>query len=640
MIFRYLGQNQEEFRKLIVEADGGVLFIDEAYELVTDMPNSNLKKQYDELVGMIMQEMENNKDIVFIFAGYENEMKKLYDTNAGFKSRIGYEVMFKDCEINDLVSIFEDMLNQRGYIIDVDAYDSLRNLVINSFSETDFGNVRGIEKLCQYVTDLVYSEADETSLLDKKDGKIVLYKRHFETLMPKKIDTRIEDLVGIEGVKTKLNEFKHRAIYEKRAIGMGINIPKVSRHMVFVGNPGTGKTTVAQVLAQELYNEGVIPTNKTIEISTGDLLNYCDNDTPVEKLNKAVMRARGGILFIDEAYGLANKNSSVGTQIVEALLTAMLDFDNDTIFIFAGYTKEMYDFLESNPGLKSRIGYEITFTDYDVDNLMDIFDVKIERVGIKVDEGARRSVRKIMQYFQNVDDFGNGRFVDFVISQIITRKSVNVASENISTLTDDELCFITKSDVPDIAYIIENMAGGKKISKPIKRTKGEELRILVHEIGHAIVGYIMDPENLKPSYINLRSDANTVAHVQFSRETLPVSENAWKAQLAVALGGRCAEKICIGDVSMGCQLDFKSAQDIAQSMVNEWAMGELFVTKPADFIIEAEKNALAIIEKYKEFIIELAAKILDKALPCIINKTLDGDDFVELLQNYEREKGL
>ena len=158
--------------------------------------------------------------------------------------------------------------------------------------------------------------------------------------------------------------------------------------MLFLGNPGTGKTTVARLLAGILYNLKYIKQDKLIEVSSKDLVaEYVGQTAP--KTMEVINRARGGILFIDEAYSLAvSNNNSYNAEAIATLIKAMEDYRDDLVVIFAGYTKEMQDFINSNSGIASRIGYTFTFEDYTNEELKQIFINMIKKSGFNIEDEA------------------------------------------------------------------------------------------------------------------------------------------------------------------------------------------------------------------------------------------------------------
>lgn len=195
--------------------------------------------------------------------------------------------------------------------------------------------------------------------------------------------------------------------------------------MLFLGNPGTGKTTVARMLSNILYNLGYIRQNKLIEVSSKDLVaEYVGQTAP--KTMEVINRALGGILFIDEAYALEDdKTSSYNKEAIATLIKAMEDYRDDLVVIFAGYTKEMQGFINSNSGIASRIGYTFIFEDYTNEELKQIFKQMMEKKGLKVTKEVLEKLDNIINQERINVNFGNARFIRNVVEKTIINHATN-----------------------------------------------------------------------------------------------------------------------------------------------------------------------------------------------------------------------
>ena len=193
---------------------------------------------------------------------------------------------------------------------------------------------------------------------------------------------------------------------------------------------------------------GYIRKNKFVEVQSQDLIGEFLGQTG-PKTQAVIETALDGVLFIDEAYAIMEhngSNASYSAECVATLLKAMEDYQGRLIIIFAGYTDEMKKFRDLNPGLKSRIGYEVDFQDYSLEELMEIYNKKVSEKGFKTDENAMRKIEKILKNAKEVENFGNGRFVENTIQKIIIEHAKNTREE-----TDMErLVTFTEEDVKDI----------------------------------------------------------------------------------------------------------------------------------------------------------------------------------------------
>ena len=247
---------------------------------------------------------------------------------------------------------------------------------------------------------------------------------------------------SLREVKKTLHELVDYMSLKDRA--KDLNLKNINLHMVFLGNPGTGKTTVARIIVDILYHLKYIKQNKLIEVTSKDLVaEYVGQTAP--KTMEVVERARGGVLFIDEAYALASKNNqnSYNAEAIATLIKAMEDYREDLVVIFAGYTKEMQDFLDSNSGIVSRIGYTLEFDDYTEDELVEIFAGMMKKAGFIVEEDAFLELRKIIQENKNTKNFGNARFVRNVYEKTIIKHAANTKDKKRKKI----LCTITKDDI-------------------------------------------------------------------------------------------------------------------------------------------------------------------------------------------------
>lgn len=223
-----------------------------------------------------------------------------------------------------------------------------------------------------------------------------------------------------------------------------LKINNVNLHMVFLGNPGTGKTTVAIMISSILYNLKYIKQDKLIEVSSKDLVAEYVGQTAVKTMN-VIEKAMGGILFIDEAYALADKNgeNTYNGECIATLIKAMEDYRDQLVVIFAGYTKEMQDFLDSNSGIISRIGYTLEFDDYTNDELIEIFKGMVKKSGFLLEEDAIPAVINLIDKNRNTKNFGNARFIRNVFEKTV----INHAKNTKNNKRKDILITITKKDI-------------------------------------------------------------------------------------------------------------------------------------------------------------------------------------------------
>ena len=289
-------------------------------------------------------------------------------------------------------------------------------------------------KLLDYIS-ITYAKTD-LSFEKYRDGlvqKILFNKEVPEYEKDKSMDEIFEELnslVGLEKVKKMLNELVSLVELKNKA-GDDLKLKNINLHMVFLGNPGTGKTTVARIVAEILYNLKYIKQNKLVEVSSKDLVaEYVGQTAP--KTMAVVQKALGGVLFVDEAYSLASnkgQGNSYNEEAIATLIQAMENYRDNLVVIFAGYTKEMQDFLDMNSGIVSRIGYTVEFEDYTEDELLQIFMQMMKKSGFEVSIDAQNKVKSIITEYKDTKNFGNARFVRNVYEKSIVKHASNTAGK-------------------------------------------------------------------------------------------------------------------------------------------------------------------------------------------------------------------
>lgn len=445
LIGDHLGQTAPKTQKVIEAALDGVLFIDEAYSI---MASKGTADYASECISTLCKAMELYKDrLVVIFAGYTKEMNEFINKNQGLMSRIGYEIEFPDFSKEELLQIFKNNVEENEFIIEDGVEDKIKNIIEKNKLIRNFGNARFIVNLFEkLVLTHAVTNNDDSKLkvltaeeVDKMEETIKDKERGIDEILKD-----LNSLIGLKDVKETVNGFVslielNNKLDRKTDFNM---------HMIFKGNAGTGKTTVARLLAEIYYNLGYIKKNKLVEVQSQDLIGeYIGQTGP--KTQNVIDSAIDGVLFIDEAYSIMEHmgtNASYTDECIATLLKAMEDYQGRLIIIFAGYTEEMKKLRDQNPGLKSRIGFELTFVDYTEEELMQIFDKKLDEKEFKITEKAREKIRKILEDAKQIENFGNGRFVENTIQKVI----VEHANQTRNINDTDRLLTITEEDIKNI----------------------------------------------------------------------------------------------------------------------------------------------------------------------------------------------
>ena len=266
---------------------------------------------------------------------------------------------------------------------------------------------------------------------------------------PEKIEDlkkELNEYIGLDTVKKEVESLINLVTVQKMRKENGLPVNDLSLHMVFSGNPGTGKTMVARLMSRIYKSLGILSKGHLVEVDRSGLVAGYVGQTAI-KTGEAIQKAMGGVLFIDEAYALTNRGGSdYGQEAVDTLLKAMEDHRDDLIVIVAGYTELMEEFVHSNPGLESRFNRFLNFPDYTVQEMMDIFDMRCRKSGYELAEDARGLLRSLLALLSlDVKGFGNARGVRNLFERTVAAQANRLAAlpdvtrEMLMTLTADDL---------------------------------------------------------------------------------------------------------------------------------------------------------------------------------------------------------
>lgn len=289
-----------------------------------------------------------------------------------------------------------------------------------------------------------------------KDQDIVKLEVKKKTAKPYE---ELQRMIGLADVKRVTDEIIANARIKRVRQTMGLENSATSMHMLFSGNPGTAKTTVARLISQILMDEEVLKNGHIVECGRQDLVGKYVGWT-AKIVEEKFRAARGGILFIDEAYSLVEDHNSFGAEAINTIVQMMENYRDEVIVIFAGYPRKMQEFLDQNEGLRSRIAFHLNFPDYNGDELVEIMQLMIEQQGYKLESDAvLDKCLSICSAACKEPDFGNGRYVRNLLEQAILRQSNRIFAQK----AGDEL---TKDDVITLKSEDFEVIGVKKQSKP------------------------------------------------------------------------------------------------------------------------------------------------------------------------------
>ena len=438
-------------REAFTAAKGGVLFIDEAYSL-----------QSSTAITVLLQEMENHReDVIVILAGYSEKMQDFLELNEGLKSRIPYWIDFPDYSTDELTDIFNLMIKEKGLSATDDAIKAAHYIFEKIRFQENFGNGRYVRNLIEHAIQnqsvrLLTTKGTVDSIKNKelflitKDDIHTLDEGLLDERAPGTAQRELDEMIGLTTVKSVIQKAKASFVLKKLYMERGLTKTNASLHMVFTGNPGTAKTTVARLFAEIMKDERVLPTGEFVEVGRADLVGEHVGGT-APKVRKKFKEANGGVLFIDEAYSLCDGyENSFGDEAITTIVQEMENHRDSVIVIFAGYPAQMKQFLDRNPGLSSRIAFHVNFEDYTVDELCDITMLMLSRKQLTITPDAMSQLRKHYANARNSVDYGNGRFVRKLLEEAEMNLAERLLQLDKSEITEQLLTTIERCDIPNL----------------------------------------------------------------------------------------------------------------------------------------------------------------------------------------------
>jgi len=480
LVAEYSGQSAARTVAKVKEALGGVLFIDEAYSLKHEEGKDSFGL---EVVDTLVSEMENNRRrLVVIMAGYTKEMADFMRSNSGLESRFPHSFEFPNYSYSEMAQIFRVMAKSRKLQVAVEE-DKLVDLISTCIprSVAGKGNARAVRNLLDKVlsrqTDRV-ADSGTSSM----SSLLTLVENDFPTSSSsgdsreegtsenggsspgslEEILRQLDEIVGVVEVKQIFRSLRAKVTIaaERRSLGLPADGAS-SLHMIFQGNPGTGKTTVARLMGKMFKAVQMIHSGHLVEVSRVDLVGQHVGET-APKTRRVVESAMGGVLFVDEAYSLvSDSKDSFGREALDTIMKCMEDMRDELVVVLAGYPKEMQTLLETNPGLRSRFPVTVNFPDYSASELVEIADKMLAARQCQLSEEARKRLVHLCEAQVDLNDpmSGNARFVRNLLEIACMRQAERLLKlpkrtrEQLMTLEGEDFSAFTEKEFEGVSYL-------------------------------------------------------------------------------------------------------------------------------------------------------------------------------------------
>lgn len=477
LVGEYVGSTAPKTEAKIQSALGGVLFVDEAYTLARNKHDSFGLEAIDTLV----KGMEDHRDqLVVILAGYTEEMETFLKSNPGLRSRFPFIVEFPDYTPKEMMDILLIQAKQRNYVIDPAAHEGLIELFGKKQipGRNDSGNGRLVRNLMEEAIRKQSVRISENSKQENQTALNTLISRDFGIGLLEEFDLEhaLKDIIGLDNVKHFIRSLEKQILANKRRKEAGIETKNdQTLNIIFSGNPGTGKTTIARLFASMLKSMGVSKRGHLVEVDRSHLVAEYVGQTAV-KTTEVVERALGGVLFIDEAYSLVEEGTAgggFGKEAIDTLVRLIENHRENLVVILAGYTNEMERFLESNPGLSSRFPLNIEFPDYSAEQLAQMTDIIAKSKGFVVSKDVTTALISFYEKKQipGKNDSGNGRLVRNTVEKAIRYQSIRIVEQ--PDLAVEELNRLTLEDF-QLAPVEKNETALKELEQVIGLEKIKE----------------------------------------------------------------------------------------------------------------------------------------------------------------------
>lgn len=414
----------------------------------------------EELSKFLSKLNELKEHNLVILSGSEKEFNKLDNSVAIFKSKFPKTIKFERYTTNELIEILIQKLKDKNYEISESAINKVYNQFEKVKKTPNFSNATFVENYAENIINNLLNRKFSNSVENVLDDNSYLIKdfdvenvdlvsligNDYKTIETyEKAMDELDNLIGLTTVKSYVKSYIAKSKIDKLKKEYGyIGDEGLNMHLCFTGNPGTAKTTVARQFAKILYINGIITKPEIVECGLSDLQGeYLGQTSP--KVIQKFEEAKGGVIFIDEAYSL-NNDDVYSKQTIDTIVEQMENHRDEVIVIFAGYRDKMEEFIKSNPGIKGRVSRFLEFPNYNINELMQIFDKMIndKKYMLENAESIKMYVRKYLEEKMMKEDFANGREVRLLIENAILNQSMRLYEYNYENIKDKNVLMTLK----------------------------------------------------------------------------------------------------------------------------------------------------------------------------------------------------
>ena len=492
----------DNIQKLLEDAKETSILIENMHEFITSENESVGSAVID---GLVKAYHAASGRIPFIITVDSEKVKELFTKKPKLQKLFDDEgiIEIDKYSVDEYTEIAEKIASETmGLVFSEDVKEILKYKIGKEIRKSSFKETYTIRDMLKNAYSKMVKRLHENGEYNINDTRVLTNDDLKVEENEETVEEILEDLrnrTGMEGIKKQIEEIVAEVEVEK----MCGTLSKKNRHLLFLGNPGTGKTTVARDLGRLYKAMDILPDGKLKECTRTDLVADYVGGTAV-KVQNVVEEAMGGILFIDEAYSLwQGEGDTYGKEAIETLMKYIEDYRDSFMVIMAGYTDKMKKFMEVNPGLPSRFPTSIYFDDYSTEDLVNIFKENVAAEGLLLDVDAKDYVFEFIEHESKGENFGNARGVRNIFERVISNRNMRLAKIPKEERTDRDYKIIRKEDLfykdkcdgeeqqtRDYLYELSSMVGIASVKKDVKQMiDAVKYKKELQSIGQASAGY-------------------------------------------------------------------------------------------------------------------------------------------------------